>query len=207
MDSSWDSLFKKFEFDLDSIYTDDITVYPERDLIFKVFEMPVQDIKLVLLGQDCYHNGVAHGLSFSSLKTIPPSLRNIFKEIQNEFPERGYKFTNGNLQEWFSREKIFLLNCSLTVEKGKPGSHMDIWQDFSDSVIKYIAKRNKNCAFLLLGTYAKNKSKFIISDNKIDTKRIINGVHPSPFSAYNGFFCSNIFKQVEKVIGRVNWQN
>lgn len=124
----------------------------------------------VLLGQDPYHNdNQAHGLSFSVPKTekIPPSLQNIFKELNNEFQERNYKFTNGCLENWFYREKIFLLNSALTVYPHKAGSHLKYWESFTDKVIEYISNNNDKCIFLLLRNYAINKSKFINNKDRI----------------------------------------
>ena len=201
--SSWKPLFDDYEFNLESLYKNDI-VYPPINDIFKVFSIDVKDIKVLLLGQDPYHgHNQAHGLSFSVPNDIPipPSLKNIFKELIIEFPERNYVFTSGNLDRWFYSEKIFLLNASLTVVKNKPGSHMNIWNEFTDDVIKYINIYNKNCVYLLLGNFAKSKNKFIDNKNKI-----IEGVHPSPLSAHNGFFNSGIFKQVEEKLGcPINW--
>jgi uracil-DNA glycosylase len=207
IDISWKLLFDNYEFDLDSVYDGKNPVYPNKENVFRVFKMPVNDIKLVFLGQDCYHNDknnipTADGLCFSSKIAIPPSLRNIFKEIKNEFPEREYNFTHGDLSLWAERENIFLLNCALSVEKGEPESHMDIWCDFTDDVIKYISEKNNNCVFLLLGNFAKQKSSLI--KNK---KNIITGIHPSPLSASRGFFNSGIFKKIEKIVSEINWQN
>ncbi len=127
---SWSPLFDEFEFnDIDELYNGKVEVYPKKEHLFRVFELNVKDIRVVLLGQDPYHGpGQAHGLSFSVPNgvSIPPSLRNIYKELQDEFPDRGYKFTNGNLEKWFYEEKIFLLNASLSVERSKPNSHVDI---------------------------------------------------------------------------------
>lgn len=198
--SSWKSLFEEFDFDLDDIY--DGEVYPPKDQVFRVFSLPVDQIRIVLLGQDPYHNvGQAHGLSFSVPKgvPIPPSLLNIYKELQRSFPERNYKFPSGNLEEWLTREKIFLCNASLTVEKGKPGSHMSIWKEFTDEVIQYIDKHNQSCVFLLLGNFAKGKASLIAKKD-----RIVTEVHPSPLA--QGFVGSNVFQRVEKVLGSpVNW--
>jgi uracil-DNA glycosylase len=201
---SWKKLFDKYNFNLDILYNSGDIVYPSKELIFRVFEMNVKKVKVVLLGQDPYHNpNQANGLSFSvpdNIK-IPPSLQNIYKELCIEFPERSYKFNSGNLERWFIEEKIFLLNSSLTVVKNKPNSHINIWREFTDDVISYISKKNKNCIFILLGNFAKSKEKFI--ENK---ENIITGVHPSPFSANNGFFYSNIFTKVEEKLGReINW--
>ena len=205
---SWKPLFDNYEFDLDSIYDGKKPVYPYRENVFRVFKMGVKDIRLVLLAQDSYHSDknnipTADGLCFSSKIAIPPSLRNIFKEIKNEFPHREYTFTHGDLSLWAEKENIFLLNCALTVEKGQPESHMEIWCDFTDDVIKYISENNKTCVFLLLGNFAKQKSNLI--KNK---KNIIESVHCSPLSASRGFFNSGIFKKVEKILGyEINWQN
>lgn len=206
---SWAPLFDQFIFtDIDALYKDN-QVYPSKEDIFKVFQLPVNDIKVVLLGQDPYHGpGQAYGLSFSVPNgvKVPPSLRNIYKELEAEFPERGYNFTTGNLDRWFHEEKIFLLNAALTVVKGKPGSHLKKWEEFTNSTMEFISKQNSNCVFLLLGNFAKEKEIFINNTNN-NNKTIIKGVHPSPLSAHNGFFGSNIFKQIEEVVGKINWQN
>ena len=206
---SWKPLFDKFESisNINALYSsEEKQVYPEKENVYKVFEMDVREIKVVLLGQDPYHGqGQAHGLSFSvpTGVKIPPSLRNIFKELQNEFPERNYNFVSGNLEQWFYREKIFLLNASLTVVEGKAGSHMKQWELFTNSVIEFISAQNPMCIFLLLGNFAKAKEKYIL--NK---ERIINGVHPSPLSAHNGFFNSNIFIKVEELLNeKIDWSN
>jgi len=146
----------------------------------------------------------AHGLSFSVMKShkkIPPSLKNIYKEIQNEYPDKNYIFEHGNLERWFNEEKIFLLNSALTVIEGNPGSLIKKWSKITDEIIEFISENNKNCLFLLLGNYAKEKAKFIS-----DKDRIIYGVHPSPLSANRGFFGSNIFKKLdEKLNYNINW--
>ena len=203
---SWKPLFDKFNIDIDEIYSGSEVVYPEKEHLFRVFEMDVREIKILLLGQDPYHGlDQAHGLSFSVPEgiKIPPSLRNIYKELQGEFPERNYKFHSGNLEKWFYREKIFLLNASLSVIKEKPGSQMKIWEGFTNNVIKFVSEQNKLCVFLLLGNFAKAKECLI--SNK---ERIIKGVHPSPLSAHNGFFGSGMFKKVEELLGsNIDWSN
>lgn len=203
---SWKPLFDKLDVNIDHLYTSTDIIYPQKNDVFRVFEMDVQNIKVVLLGQDPYHGpDQAHGLSFSvpnGIK-IPPSLRNIYKELLIEFPERNYNFSSGNLEQWFYREKIFLLNASLTVVKGNPGSHMKIWEAFTNNVIQFISEHNSKCIFLLLGNFAKAKECFI--SNK---ERIIKGVHPSPLSARNGFFHSNLFKKVEELLNEeFDWNN
>jgi uracil-DNA glycosylase len=198
---SWNSVFEKHKINLNEIYDNNVIIYPPKDLVYKVFSMDVKDIKIVLLGQDCYHGiGQAHGLSFSVPNDIkiPPSLKNIYKELKLEFPERNYVFSNGNLERWFNEEKIFLLNCSLTVEKGKPGSHMKKWINMSNDIIKHISANNKDCVYLLLGNYAKSKVEFI------DSARIVSAPHPSPLA--RGFIGSNVFKRIENILGKeVNW--
>jgi len=203
---SWKLLFDNFDFDIDKLYSGPQVVYPKKKHLFRVFEMDVEHIKILVLGQDPYHSpDQAHGLSFSVPEgiKIPPSLRNIYKELQQEFPERNYKFISGNLEKWFYREKIFLLNASLSVIKGKPGSQMKIWQEFTNNVIKFISENNKTCVFLLLGNFAKAKASLISNED-----RIIKGVHPSPLSAHNGFFGSMIFKKVEELLNTtIDWSN
>jgi uracil-DNA glycosylase len=200
---SWTNLFNQYDINIDDIYEIG-EVYPPKDMVFKVFQMDVKDIRIVLLGQDPYHGpNQAHGLSFSVPvnEKIPPSLKNIFKELILEFPERNYNFKSGNLEQWFTREKIFLLNSSLTVQRGKAGSDMSIWEEFTDGVIKFISEQNSDCVFLLLGNYAKSKNVFIKNKNKIVTE-----VHPSPLA--RGFVGSNVFKRVEDVLGEeVDWSN
>jgi uracil-DNA glycosylase len=203
---TWQELFNHYNFDLEQLYNSDIDVYPQKNDLFKVFEMDVNEIKIVLLGQDPYHNpGQADGLSFSVPQnvSIPPSLRNIYKELQIEFPERNYIFKHGNLKRWFEEEKIFLLNASLSVIKNKPSSHINIWQEFTNDVIKFISENNDKCIFILLGNFAKSKQVYIKNKDNI-----ILGVHPSPLSASKGFFNSNIFKTVENKLGeKINWNN
>ena len=180
-------------------------VLPPKPCIFKAFEIDPKEIKVVLLGQDPYHGlDQAMGLSFSVNQgiTIPPSLYNIYKELKLEFPERGYVYTHGDLTRWADQEKIFLLNSALTVECANPGSHLDLWEWFTDEVIKYIGQINSDCVFLLLGSYAKAKTRFI-SDHK---SRCVCGTHPSPLSANRGgFFNSGMFKAIEEKIGPINW--
>jgi len=201
---SWQPLFSKYNFNLEELYNLDNIIYPSKENIFKVFEMDIYDIKLVLLGQDPYHNqSQAHGLSFSvPIGTkIPPSLKNIYKELQIEFPERNYTFHSGNLEKWFKVEKIFLLNAALSVVHNKPASHMKRWQNFTNDVIQFISENNKKCVFLLLGNFAKSKEQFITNKDNI-----VKGIHPSPLSANKGFFHSNVFKMCEDILGeKIDW--
>jgi len=180
------------------------TIFPKKIYIFRVFNMDLQDIKIILLGQDPYYNiNQANGLAFSVNKKekIPPSLYNIFREIKIEFPERNYKFEHGDISRWFLEEKIFLLNSALTVEALNPGCHLKLWNDFINQVIKFISIKNTSCIFLLLGNSAKLKDKYIE-----DKTRCIYGIHPSPLSSHKGFFNSEIFKKIEEKLGyQINW--
>ncbi len=203
---SWKELFDDYNFNIDTLYSGKNTIYPKKEDLFKVFKMDVNDIRVLLLGQDPYHgDGQAHGLSFSVPDgiNIPPSLQNIFKELKNEFPERNYEFKSGNLEKWFNREKIFLLNSSLSVIKGCAGSQMKIWEDFTDDVIRFVSEKNKKCVFLLFGNFAKAKEVFIKDKN-----RIVKCAHPSPMASKYGFFGSGVFKKVEEVINeKIDWSN
>ena len=184
--------------------------YPAINNVFNAFTIGPKDIKICLLGQDPYQNeGLAHGYSFSVPNgcKIPPSLANIFKEINIEFPNK-YNFTNGNLELWSSREKIFLLNAALTVKPKKSNSHADLWKQFINNVIEYLSENGNNVVFLLLGKFAHSKDLLIDEDKHF----IIKGVHPSPLSAHIGFFNSNIFIKIDDVLRSlnletVNWQN
>ena len=140
--SSWNPVFEKFK------------IENSNDVSFRVFSKDINDIKIVLLGQDPYP-GKSDGLSFSVPKDvkIPGSLKNIFKEIKLTFPEREYQFNHGDLERWFDNG-IFLLNCSLTIGEIKK------WTPFIDYVIKYISE-NTDAVFLLLGNHAKSKSTLI----------------------------------------------
>ena len=209
---SWYPLFTKWQLIIDNILMETyegsarIKTFPPQDLVFKAFEIDIAKIQLVIVGQDCYHgDSQAMGLCFSVPKDvkIPPSLVNIFKEIQIEFPEKQYNFNNGDLTQWMQRENMFLLNSALTVKQSSPLSHIKKWETFTDAVMEYIMEKNDKCIFLLLGKYAKDKTKIIQNDS-----RCVKGIHPSPLSAHQGFFNSGIFKEIENKIGKtINWQN
>ncbi len=206
---SWKPLFDKFSSKLCEISNimDKLSmpIYPPKHQVFRVFEMDVKEIRVLLLGQDPYHGpGQANGLAFSVNRdiTIPASLQNIFKELKAEFPEREYSFTSGDISRWFIEEKIFLLNSALTVAQASPSCFMKQWEPFTNEVIKFVAENNNTCFFLLLGNFSKKKEIF-----NEDKKRIIFGVHPSPLSAHKGFFGSNIFKKVEDILGKeIDWR-
>ena len=184
------------------------TIYPPGSLIFNAFNTtPFEKVKVVILGQDPYHGaGQAHGLCFSVQNGVqpPPSLVNIFKELQDDI---GVPIPNhGNLTKW-AQQGVFLLNASLTVRAGEPMSHSKIgWAEFTDSVIKKIATEKKHVVFLLWGKFAQEK-RVLIDESK---HCILRSVHPSPLSAYGGFFgCKHFSKTneylVSKGIDPVDW--
>ena len=178
-------------------------IYPPGKDIFNAFNLcPFNKVKIVILGQDPYHGkNQANGLCFSVNKgiSIPPSLKNIYKELKNNFSDFHYE--NGDLSHW-SSQGVLLLNSILTVRKGLPGSHKDIgWEKFTDLVINIISKRKKNIVFLLWGSFAKSKMNLIENKNQ---HLILSSTHPSPFSAYNGFFSCNHFKKTNDYLKKNN---
>jgi len=183
-------------------------IYPPGSLIFNAFNTtPFDKVKVVILGQDPYHGqGQAHGLCFSVQHGVPPppSLLNIFKELQEDI---GIEIPHhGNLTHW-AQQGVFLLNASLTVRAGEPMSHSKIgWAAFTDTVIKKISEQKKNVVFLLWGKFAQEK-RVLIDETK---HFILRSVHPSPLSAYGGFFgCKHFSKTneylVSKGIDPVDW--
>lgn len=174
-------------------------IYPPGNFIFNAFDKtPFSKIKVVILGQDPYHGaGQAHGLSFSVQDGIalPPSLQNIFKELQSD---TGIPLSPvGNLTKW-ANQGVFLLNASLTVRASEPMSHAKIgWAEFTDAVIKAISRHKKGIIFLLWGKFAQEK-QFLIDTGK---HFILKAAHPSPLSAHNGFFgCRHFTKTNELLI-------
>ncbi len=161
-------------------------IFPPGKLIFNAFACtPFQEVKVVIIGQDPYHNpGQAHGLSFSVQDGVapPPSLVNIFKEIQSDL---GLQLSGtGNLEKW-ARQGVLLLNASLTVEANNPMSHSKVgWHLFTDEVIRQVSAGKEHVVFLLWGRFAQNKETLIDSSKHL----ILKSAHPSPLSAYNGFF-------------------
>lgn len=178
------------------------TIYPKQTEIFKAFRnTSYQDTKVVILGQDPYHGeNQAEGLSFSVKVGIqkPPSLQNIFKELNNDL---GYNIPNhGSLVQW-SEKGVLLLNTVLTVEASKPASHKDLgWETFTDEVIKKINEKNTPVVFILWGSFARSKKSFITNP----IHYVIESPHPSPFSAYNGFFGSKPFSKTNNFLKSKN---
>ncbi|MCH8888873.1 uracil-DNA glycosylase [Patescibacteria group bacterium] len=168
-------------------------VYPPPKLIFNAFDLcPFRDVKVVVLGQDPYHGpSQAHGLCFSvpDKVSIPPSLQNIYKEIQTDLGL--YVPKAGNLENW-ARQGVLLLNATLTVRAGVAGSHQGKgWERFTDEVIEELSNERENLVFLLWGRYAQDKGSVIDTDKHL----VLSAAHPSPFSAHNGFFgCKHFSK-------------
>ena len=177
-------------------------IYPPGQLFFNAFEKtPFPKLKVVILGQDPYHNkGQAHGLSFSVPDGVskPPSLINIFKELKNDL---GIDIpANGNLEKWAS-QGVLLLNASLSVRQNEPGSHSPIgWLQFTDSVIKKISDEKEGIVFLLWGKFAQEKQSLID-----ETKHfVLKAAHPSPFSADKGFFGCKHFSKTNELLMKQN---
>ena len=166
------------------------TCYPKGSQIFNAFDFcPINDLKVVVIGQDPYHGvGQANGLCFSVNKGIPhpPSLINIFKEIETDL---GYKFENnkGDLSKW-AKQGVMLLNATLTVRNNSAGSHQNKgWEIFTNKVIEVISIETNNTVFLLWGSFAKQKKKLIDTDKH----KILESGHPSPLSANRGYWFGN----------------
>lgn len=185
------------------------TIYPKGNDIFNAFNTtPFNNVKVVILGQDPYHGeGQAHGLSFSvpNQIIIPPSLVNIFKEINRDL---GIKNDGkGNLTKW-AKQGVLLLNSTLTVRKDEAGSHQNQgWEKFTDKVISTISELKKGVIFLLWGKLAQSKQKLIDKNNH----HILISSHPSPLSAYRGFFGCNHFSVCNEMLKNqhkreINWE-
>jgi len=160
-------------------------IYPPKNRIFTAFELcDLNKVKVVILSMDPYHNpGQAHGLAFSVNKNIkiPPSLKNIFKEIKNDL---GIEPPNhGSLIDW-AKQGILLLNTALTVRQNEPGSHIQLWEPFTKNIIRILNELDQPIVFLLWGNFARKK-RYLITNPK---HLILEAAHPSPLSAHNGFF-------------------
>lgn len=174
-------------------------IYPKNEDIFNAFELtPFDKVKVVILGQDPYHGaGQAHGLSFSVENGVkfPPSLQNIYKELVTDV--EGFNTPNhGNLSNW-AKQGVLMLNASLTVRANEAGSHQKQgWEIFTDKVIETISQEKEDIIFILWGKFAQ------VKETLIDTKKhvIIKSAHPSPFSAYAGFFGSKPFSKTNKIL-------
>lgn len=182
-------------------------IFPPYENIFDALRFTdYDDVKVVILGQDPYHGlGEAHGLSFSVKEgvSMPPSLQNIFKELENDL---NIKRTKSDLTDW-AKQGVLLLNSIMTVEKDKPLSHKDKgWEVFTDNIIKYLNDREEPVIFLLWGSFARSKKSLITNKQHI----ILESVHPSPLSAYRGFFGSKPFSKINNILesnkkDKINW--
>lgn len=186
------------------------TVFPPEPDVFNALKLtPFQAVKVLILGQDPYHDdGQAHGLAFSVRPGVPPppSLVNIFKELRTDV---GFRIpNNGYLVPW-AEQGVLLLNAVLTVRAHQPGSHQGKgWETFTDAAIRALADRPEPLVFVLWGNYAKKKLAIV---NGAPQHRVISGVHPSPLSANRGFFGSRPFSQINAYLGEfgqapIDWQ-
>ncbi len=217
--NSWDDILKD---EFEKQYYKDIreflkkeyttkTVFPSMYDIFNALKYtPYEDVKAVILGQDPYHGiGQAHGLSFSVKKGItpPPSLKNIYKEIENDLNIEMDK-TNGELTSW-ANQGVLMLNASLTVLKGQPNSHSKIgWEKLTDSIIEKLNYKDTPVVYLLWGRNAQMKENLITNKNHL----ILKCAHPSPYSANNGFFGCKHFSKTNEFLKNnglveINWCN
>ena len=183
-------------------------IFPPEKEIFKAFELTSpKKTKVIILGQDPYHNlNQANGLCFSVNKNqpLPPSLRNIYKEIEEDLGIKNG--INGDLSDW-AKQGVLLINSSLTVEQGIPGSHLNFgWEEFTDHIIKSFNEK-RDIVFMLWGKFAANKKKFINQERNF----VLEASHPSPLSCYKGFFGCKHFSKCNSFLkssGRkeINWR-
>ena len=184
------------------------TIYPKKTEVFNAFKYTdYNNVKVVILGQDPYHGpNQAEGLSFSVSNEVlkPPSLKNIFKELESDL---GIPFPEHNSLKPWAKEGVLLLNAVLTVEEHKPASHANKgWETFTDEIIKILNKKEEPVVFILWGNYAREKKAYITNP----IHYIIESPHPSPFSARNGFFGSKPFSKTNeflksKGLKEINW--
>jgi len=177
------------------------TVYPVPDDVFKAFrKCPLGKLKVVILGQDPYHDGNATGLAFSNrdLLCISPSLRNIFKEVENDCYDGLKLDQDPNLERW-AEQGVLLLNTALTVETGRPGVHAELWKPFTQFVLESISKECPAIVYLLWGAHAKGYLEHISKESNF----ILTSPHPSPFSANKGFFGNEHFSKTNEILTEV----
>ncbi len=216
LEASWQEILKtefvkEYFIELTNFLTkekENSIIYPPTEEIFSAFNYtPFSELKVVIMGQDPYHGaGQSHGLAFSVKEgiKIPPSLRNIFKELYSdvgmEIPTSGY------LESW-AKNGVLLLNATLTVKANNAGSHQKKgWETFTNEAIKIISEKKENVVFLLWGKYAQSKENLINQEKHY----ILKAVHPSPLSAYGGFFGCKHFSKTNKIlkqnnISSINW--
>ncbi len=190
--------FEQLWKDVQSEYAD-TKCFPPKKQIFRALELtPFNELRVVILGQDPYHNdGQANGLCFSVSESVaaPPSLKNIFTELQSDL---GIERTRKDLEDW-ATQGVLLLNATLTVRAHSPNSHKDLgWERFTDFIISEISARKEKVVFVLWGAFAQKKEELIDSSKHL----IIKSAHPSPFSVYRGFYGSRPFSQVNAWLAR-----
>jgi uracil-DNA glycosylase len=178
-------------------------IYPKGDEYFNALDTtPFDMVKVVILGQDPYHGaGQAHGLCFSVQQGIqlPPSLQNIFKEINAEYPDKIVKFPHGNLTSW-AGQGVLLLNAVLTVEHARAASHQGQgWESFTDQVVAELSRGRESLVFMLWGSYAQKKGSVIDTNKHL----VLQSPHPSPLSAHRGFFGNNHFRKCNDYLVRM----
>lgn len=229
MDKSWEVMFKdifkenildtpyninKF---INTLYVENSNIFPVKDDVLSAFKyFKLSDTKVVILGQDCYINSIdvngkeipqANGLAFSVSKEhkIPPSLKNIYKEMNESIDD--FKIPDNGDLTYLAKQGVLLLNCALTVKKGYSNSHAKIWKPITDEIIKYISNNTNNIVFILWGNFAKSKKELI----DLNKHFIIEGKHPSPLSArYNkkgtsdSFFGHDYFNSCNKYLSNNN---
>jgi len=207
IEQSWkDALSAEFEKDYFKKLTDFVrneylsgkTIYPEAKNIFNAFNLcPLDKVKVVIIGQDPYHEPhQAHGLCFSveSGTEFPPSLINIYKEIESDIGHKS--ITNGDLTSW-ARQGVLLLNATLTVRAHIAASHSGMgWETFTDSVIRIVAQNRKHVVYMLWGSFAQKKAEFVNEQENL----ILKSAHPSPLSAYRGFFGNHHFSRANEYL-------
>ena len=207
IEQSWkDVLDSEFEKDYFKKLTDFVrgeylsgkTIYPEAKNIFNAFNLcPLSNVKVVIIGQDPYHEPhQAHGLCFSveSGVDFPPSLVNIYKEIESDIGHKS--ITNGDLSAW-ARQGVLLLNSTLTVQAHIAASHSGKgWETFTDAVIRAVNETQKNVVYMLWGSFAQKKADFVNNQNNL----ILKSAHPSPLSAYRGFFGNHHFSRANEYL-------
>ncbi|MCQ4034198.1 uracil-DNA glycosylase [Kaistella montana] len=175
--------------------------FPPKDQIFRAFDLtPFDEIKVVIIGQDPYHNDFqANGLAFSVSENVkaPPSLKNIFTELKDDL---GILRTKTELDDW-AEQGVLLLNATLSVKAHSPNSHKDLgWESFTNEVIKEISAKKENVVFVLWGNFAQKKEELIDSSKHF----IVKSAHPSPFSVYRGFFGSKPFSKINEYLKSKN---
>ena len=207
IEPSWkDALKDEFEKDYFKNLTDFVrseylsgkTIYPEAKNIFNAFNLcPLSNVKVVIIGQDPYHEpNQAHGLCFSveNGTDFPPSLINIYKEIESDLGHKS--ITNGDLSAW-AKQGVLLLNSTLTVRAHIAASHSGKgWEQFTDAVIRAVNETQKNVVYMLWGSFAQKKAEFVDNQNNL----ILKSAHPSPLSAYRGFFGNHHFSRANEYL-------